>query len=157
MVFLYICALMKKGLLYLFHCSLIYAYIVVNLGLGEHICDDEGSTSIVVLIKKAVCHHKPSEKNRAEPTYKKCDCDCDSENSAHCHHCCHTLVHILDDAQNIPDSTKVSIPDFVQISTLPYSTNDLFALYNTATFEYCTALIVFGPGRGLSASLPLRC
>ena len=123
---------------YLFTPLLLCAYLAATIGFEVHSCTVEGSCKMRLMTGQSPCQH---------------ECNC----FTHDDQCCQTSVYVMDDEQNIADYTKIVVPTVVLDIVWHNTFSNSETLYDTAAFVMCTATIAFGPCRGLSALVPLRC
>ncbi|MCL2727469.1 MAG: hypothetical protein FWD56_03710 [Bacteroidales bacterium] len=126
------------------------AYIATSMGFGVHICSAEGSSQVKLLAGEAMCeheHHSSSHDHDHDHEHKACGCD------KHDGRCCHTLVYILDKAQNVANQIKIDLPKTILDFIPGVEPNHLptFCPKNTLAFYER------GPGGGLTPlHTPLR-
>ncbi|MCL2502482.1 MAG: hypothetical protein FWE99_05055 [Bacteroidales bacterium] len=140
---------MKNLISYAFPPLLVCAYVAVTMGFALHVCAAEGSSKLLLMTGESPCHHQHTGDHEEDHDHKDCGCD------EHDDRCCHTLVYILDEAQNVMDYVKINVPDAWNTISLRAS-KDIPVLYGSALPVLYTADIVRGPDGGLTSITPLR-
>ena len=131
---------MKSVVSYLFFPLWVCMYMTATMGFGLHFCDVEGSSKLLLMAGESPCHHNQHE---------------NEEEERHDDRCCHTLVYVLDEAQNCSDYVKLDAPEVVDIAPLrSFMTIPVLSALSLCAFY--VADIVYGPGGGLALVAPLR-
>jgi len=139
---------MKTVVFYMFSVLMCCAYLATNMGFGVHTCSADGSMQVKLLAGEVVCTHAHQDGEHDHDhdfihEHKECGCD------EHDGSCCHTLVYILDKAQNVAHQVKIDVPKIVLDFTSGVESKDVPVICHNNLFAFEER----GPGGGLA---PLR-
>ena len=123
------------------------------MGFGVHICSTDGTSQVKLLAVEGMCVHEHVHVDGGdtfmEHGHKACGCD------EHDDSCCHTLIYILDNAQDVASQITIDAPKVVLDVAMQINYND-HIFCNAADAAFYAVNIVRGPGGGLDAITPLR-
>jgi len=139
---------MKSAVSYLFSALLICVYMVTTMGFGVHICSTRGTSQVKLLAGEEMCVHDGG--HNINHGQKACGCDEHDDDS-----CCHTLIYILDNAQDVANQIKIDAPKVVLDVALQINFN-ICTLSDATDTAFYAANVVRGPGGGIDAITPLR-
>ena len=133
---------MKKVILSICSAAFICLYLVSNMGFGVCVCERDGTSKVMLLVKEEVC-------GREEGLDVCC---CDEPNDR----CCQTFVYVVDIAQDINSQIKIDISTVVSELLFHSASTGLYSYGLTPVSARYSSYRVPGPDGGLTAFAPLR-
>ena len=123
---------------------LICVYLTTSVGFKVEVCTKDDALAFKVKTKETHCNskHNENEKRCASTQRKECSC--------------HTLVYVLDTAQEIVSHLKMDVPVIVLGKAFLSSFGNHHLFYTLNVLAYYQDDRVRGPDGGITAITPLR-